>query len=278
MRLLFSLLLFILHSSLFTCLAQDKYLDTVSEALKAVETDSIRKAENLFYQALRISPDDSRNALIYSNLGKLMESQGRYEEAVSAYNKAILQYPGTPAFLHLRANLYLNTGQYMLAIADYKHLTEQDPKNAEYNSAIGYAYTKLAQYADADRFLDKALEVNPREYVALVGKTIIMMQTSHEDEAAQQLNILIEMFPDKAELYSLRSDQESENKQPELALQDINKAIELESNNKNYILRRAYIYYNTHRYQLALADFQRAIDLGVPRSAIDKDMQKCKGN
>ncbi len=256
--------------------AQDEYLAKVEEALKAVENDSLQKAEGLFNQALRISPNDSRNALIHSNIGKIKESQGLFEEAITSYSKAVLQYPGTPAFLRSRANLYLKTGQYQLAVSDYKRLAEQDPRNAEYNSAIGYAYTKMSRYAEASQYLDKALAVNPKEYAALLGKTIIMLETNHVPEAERQIDILIGMFPDKAELYSMRSDNQAKKGRQELAMQDIDKAIELEPTNKNYILRRAYLNSDAHRYSQALQDFQRCLELGVPRSAIDKDMQKCK--
>lgn len=256
--------------------AQDEYLAKVEEALRAVSNDSLQKAEHLFSQALRISPGDSRNALIYSNIGKIKESQGEFEEAINSYSKAILQYPGTPAFLRPRAVLYLSTAQYQLAISDYKRLAEQDPQNAEYNSAIGYAYTKLSRFAEADDYLNKALAVNPKEYVALLGKTIVLLETGHLNEARTQIDILIGMFPDKAELYSLRSDQEAREGRSELALRDLDKAVELEPQNKNYVLRRAYLHFEAHHYSKALEDFQNSIRLGIPRSAINTEMQKCK--
>ena len=45
----------------------------VQRGLTAAEHDSLEQAEEYFRQALRLSPADYRNALIFTNLGKILE-------------------------------------------------------------------------------------------------------------------------------------------------------------------------------------------------------------
>ena len=61
-----------------------------------------------------------------------------------------------------------------------------------------------------------------------------------------------------------------------LGKRDLNKAIELAPNDRNIILTRGYIHYNQRNYRLARKDFERAIELGVPRVQLKSELKKCK--
>ena len=50
------------------------YEQTVRQALSAAEHDSLDQAEELFRQALKISPGDHRNALVYQYIGQVIET------------------------------------------------------------------------------------------------------------------------------------------------------------------------------------------------------------
>ena len=91
-----------------------------------------------------------------------------------------------------------------------------------------------------------------------------------------RITLMIESFPDKAELYSIRAEMEQDAKQTELALLDLNKAIELEPDNKNYILARAYLHLESGNKFYARRDFNRAIELGVPRASLKEELKKTR--
>ena len=268
--------------------SQDSYMDFVQYALTAVQHDSIDKAIYYFQEAISADPHNEKNALIYSNLGKLFDAQGNLSEALKYYTKAVDEYPENLLFRRSRADLYLKSGIYEKAISDYNKIVEKlslvspNPTSvygselASIYSFIGYAYCKQTQYDEAQKYIDRSLEINPKEYMALLGSCIIQNQLHHTSEAKRQIDILVNMFPEKAEVFALRANMEMESELFELALQDINNAIELECDNKSYVLLRADILFNQHQYQRALADYLKAIELGVPRSAVNEKLQKCK--
>ena len=69
---------------------------------------------------------------------------------------------------------------------------------------------------------------------------------------------------------------EAENKQPELAIMDLDKAVELNPTNSNYVLARAYLHLEKGNKHLAKKDFETAISLGVPRSGLRDELKQCK--
>ena len=83
------------------------YEQLVEQALAAAAKDSITQSEKLFQKALKTSPNDHRNALIYTNMGKLQERSGRDEEAIQSYTSALAIIPQSVPILTSRADLYL---------------------------------------------------------------------------------------------------------------------------------------------------------------------------
>jgi Flp pilus assembly protein TadD len=69
---------------------------------------------------------------------------------------------------------------------------------------------------------------------------------------------------------------EIENHQPELALLDIDKAIELEPDNGKFFLSRGYLYADMGKKKLAYLDFEKAISLGIPRYSLETELKKLK--
>ena len=268
--------------------AQDGYLDFIQYALTAVQRDSIDKAVYYFREAIASDPHNEKNALVYSNIGKLLEQQGNTAEALKNFTKAVDEYPENIVFRRSRADLYLKSGIYDKAITDYKKIVDNlivssaNP-NVAYSSQlatlyslIGYAYCKSVKYDEAQQYIDKSLALNPTEYMALVGKCTLLLQGSHRAEAKNQIDNLVSSFPDKAEVYALRANMEKDSEQFELAFADISKAIEIEPKNSAYVLFRADLLFDRHQYQKALPDYLRSMELGIPRSAINEKLQKCR--
>ena len=95
-------------------------------------------------------------------------------------------------------------------------------------------------------------------------------------EALERITLMVEGHPDKAELYSVRASMYAENKQLELAIMDLDKAVELEPENPNYYLSRAYLHKQQGNKRRALADFEAAIKNGVPSAQLAEELKECR--
>ena len=53
------------------------YNEVVERAMKYALSDSLVQAEQLFREALKMDPNNARNALLFSNLGTVLKRMGR---------------------------------------------------------------------------------------------------------------------------------------------------------------------------------------------------------
>jgi len=98
----------------------------------------------------------------------------------------------------------------------------------------------------------------------------------HLDKAVEQVSRLMEAYPDSTQLFSVRASAYAENRQPELALLDLDRAVAADSLNTDYLLARAYLHLEQGDKMRARRDFARAVSLGVPAAAVRKEMEECR--
>ena len=271
------LLLLTLHSSLFVLRAHaQSYEELVERGIKAAEVDSLSQAETYFKQALRLMPNDIRNALLYANLAKVQVAQGQPMKAIDTYGLALNIAPLNVPILKARGDLYFELGNYRLAAIDYGNILDVNANHLEALQGCAYIYQQRKDFPKAKEYYERLLHIAPDNYTARLGMAILLQEMGKPQEALTQLATLIDQNPAKAELYSVRAEIEHEGNLPELAIMDLDKAIALEPDNKNMVLTRAYIHKEMKNYRLARHDFERAIELGVPRSQLKQELKECK--
>lgn len=253
-----------------------QYEQEVEQALNAVKANEYDKADSLFRQALKCSPSDIRNALIYSNMALINKMRGQSLEAIDNYSTALAIAPQNIPILKARADLYLELDNHGKALLDYSKIIDFDPHNSDALLARAYIYQQRRDYYNAKKDYEALLTADPHNYPALLGTAILFQNAGKPQEAIMRLTLLIDEYPDKAELYSIRAEIEKEANQSELAIMDLNKAIELEPDNKNMVLSRAYLHMSENNKRMALMDFERAIELGIPRGQLRDELKRCK--
>lgn len=93
--------------------------------------------------------------------GNEFMSQGKYQDAVSAYTKAIELSSENPIYFSNRAAAYTHLKDYAKAIADSEHAIALNPKYAKSYSRLGIAYFYEKKYTEAASALRKACELDP---------------------------------------------------------------------------------------------------------------------
>ncbi|MBM3155035.1 MAG: tetratricopeptide repeat protein [Chloroflexi bacterium] len=87
-------------------------------------------------------------------------------------------------------------------------------------------------------------------------------------EAVVEFSKAIELAPDMAQAYYLRSCAYGDMKEWDLAVADMDKAIELESDNSTFLGYRGALYSKRGQHMLALRDLDKAVALGPPNAWI----------
>jgi tetratricopeptide (TPR) repeat protein len=120
------------------------------------------------------------------------------------------------------------------------------------------------------------LKLVPGNFEAQLGLALLNQKDKHYTEAFDEINRLVEQFPDSAVAYAARAGIEKERKMLELAEFDYTKAINKDGSNHDYILNRADIRIQLGKFDDAKDDLDRLVKMGVPRASMKEYYMRIK--
>ncbi len=114
-----------------------------------------------------VNPERELNAGQLGNLGATLASQGRLEEAVVYFDRAVRLYPDAPRLRQFLADGLSLTGRFEEAIPHYEAVVriEPDRPNAHFNLAV--ALERVGRLADALGHYESAARANPSDLAAV---------------------------------------------------------------------------------------------------------------
>ncbi len=166
--------------------AFEKAIETFKNAIMC-EPDSVASYKNLAFAYLNIDEQDSaiaplnkvlkltKSADSYVQLGNIyvrkgvkLDADGKKDESIKAYNKAIKVleegrklYPNNGDILLLLSNSYIAAGKLDVAKEAFKAGVEKEPDNKFYRYNYGSLLLNAKEYAAAAEQLTKAIELDP---------------------------------------------------------------------------------------------------------------------
>lgn len=253
------------------------YNELVDRAEALIATDSLQQAEELYFKALKLEPDNSHNALIFSNIGTLQRRMAKYDDAIESYSFALNMVPHTPLPILLnRATTYMELSKTNLAYADYCRILELDKQNEEALVMRAYIYVLRGEYNLARIDYNQLLAVDPVNYAGRLGLATLDQKERNYTDALATINQMITELPEDAMLYLARADIEQDMGHIDLALIDLDESIRLQSDSPEPFLLRGEIYLSQRKKILARRDFEMAVQLGVPPSDLKQQFQQCR--
>ena len=116
----------------------------------------------------------------------------------------------------------------------------------------------------------------PGNFEAQLGLALLNEKDHHYTEAFNQINRLIDQFPNNPIAYAARAGIEKERKMYELAEYDYGEAIKRDITNIDYILNRSDVRYLLSDYVGAREDLDRVVNLGISRANLQKYYNRLK--
>ena len=200
---------------------------------------SLRDSINITDNEIKLHPDSVQLYLVKASLCLKVYD---WEEATKTCTDALYKDNNCLNALYYRAYANNNLRRYTLAKNDYETLIRLAPRNKEARLGLIYTLTCLKKHNDA---LDQA-------------------------------NILIELFPDSSEAFAARAGVEEDMNAFELALYDLDQAIRLSPTESEYIIAKAEILIHLNRKQEAKTLLQAALKRGIPRESLLAIMARCR--
>ena len=104
---------------------------------------------------------------------------------------------------------------------------------------------------------------------------MVKKRMGRKADALDEMNRIVQLFPDSTLAYVLRAGFEAEIGQVEPALFDWDEAIRREPRNADFVASKLEVLISQKRYDEARDEMKRAFRRGIPRAALKAWMDKC---
>ena len=204
------------------------------------------------------------------------QSYQALRDSLSAATEALSYKPDSLDLRLKKASWNILLEQWQYAKEEYYYVLWHDPNNIAALFYRAYVNEKQNRYNFARLDYESLINIVPLHFEARLGLALLNHKDRHFTEAMDQINKLVELYPDSAVAYAARAGMELDRKMLEPAEFDYSKAIALDPSNIDYRLNRANIRINLKRKDEACEDLDFLVKQGIPRANLMEYYQKCK--
>jgi protein O-GlcNAc transferase len=195
------------------------------------------------------------------DLGLMLETNGKLEEAIAHYRHVVSFHPGAK-FAHFRlGNVLMKQGRFSEAAASYGQELQVSPESHEAINNLGSALQKLGKLDQALVCYQKAISFNGSYAEAYNNLGITYNDLGRVDEAVASYLQAIVLSPASADAYRNLAVTLTSRRDFKEAVQLCKRAIELEPNSPIAYLHLGNAYCGLGLNSDAVTSYQRAIDL-----------------
>ncbi|NDV59623.1 lipopolysaccharide assembly protein LapB [Bacteroides sp. 519] len=252
------------------------YQELSERGIDLMEKDSLLQAEEAFREAMKLRPTDPHNAMLFSNIGIIQQRMGKYEAAEESFTYALNIAPFTIPILLNRATVNMELGKNNKAYIDYCQVLDLEKTNVEALLMRAYIYITRRDFNAARLDYDRLLKEAPLHYSGRLGLVSLNQKEKKYTEALDILNRMLIEFPQDATLYMMKAGIEIDMELLDVALIDLEEAIRINPESPDAYIYRGELYLHQNKKKLAKQDFERAISLGIPKSELSEQLQKCR--
>jgi tetratricopeptide (TPR) repeat protein len=179
-------------------------------------------------------------------------------------------------FIHnSRGSEYIGLANYSEAIKDFNRAIEIKPDYADAFYNRGIAYSKLGQHQRAIENYIKAIHLKPHDSDAYYNRGNSYAELGQHQRAIEDYNQAIQLKPDYADAYNTRAKIYTMLGQYQHAIEDYNKAISIKQDYADAYYNRGVAYLLQGNKELGCPDAQKACELGICKAL---DIAKSKGD
>ncbi|MGA2093219.1 MAG: tetratricopeptide repeat protein, partial [Sedimentisphaerales bacterium] len=214
-------------------------------------------------QSLRIKPD---YVTAINNLGMALRDQGKIDQAVIQWEKALEMEPSNP---NVNANIGLNfalQGQYEKAIEHFNRALKNKPDLPHANYILGFIYHKMGNYPMAE----------PYDVNAINDLGTVYGEQGRLDNAIQKWNEALAVNSTSISTHLNLAFALAQKNQPSAAIEHFNAALQLDPNQPDVLMGLADSYMATGKPDHAIKVAEKALNLaaGAGNETLEKQIQE----
>ncbi|MGB5685747.1 MAG: tetratricopeptide repeat protein, partial [Candidatus Electrothrix sp.] len=186
-----------------------------------------KNSETLFRHSVSVSPN---NPYAYAGLGYTLKHKGRYAEAITQYQQALIHKPDFAKVHNNLAYLLMQEGKLQEATSHYRTTVQLTPQSLAAHVNLANTLVMINNREEAVVHYQKALELNPGNSQVQMDIGVIYMQLNKLDLAVEHFQQALTLQPDMEKaMYNLGVVKFQQGKVDE-AIQALNKATQVNPN------------------------------------------------
>ena len=215
-----------------------------------------------FDRAIALNPGDAE---AYNNRGIALQALKQHEAAIRSFEQAIALNPGYVNAIKNRglALQELRRDDEALATDDQSLLVQSEHQSATIAQQIqlGLNHHQLGRLPEAERFYQRALQIDPTNFEAIHLLGVIAHQVGRNEVAVQLIAKALSIKPDRIEALSDYGNALQELKRYDEALASYDQALALKPDYVDALNNRGNALQELERYDEALASYDQALSI-----------------
>ena len=224
------------------------------------------KTQNAIKLAKQILAKDPKNYMAHYYLGKAYVKENKTELAIIEYknvNENALFGEGLDelAFRREYSQLLLKYNQQNEALKNFLLLTKLAPQEADNFYQVGYIYEQQNRYDLALGFMQKCAMLDKKHARAHAEIGLMLYRTKQFNEAKKEIDLALKLSPETYSSYYYLGKILKDAKDLQGAIKAFEKAQRDQDIKQKAIIEHGSCYMMANKFDNAMVDFQRAIEL-----------------
>ena len=200
----------------------------------------------------------------------------QWRDSVSTLIGQIRQNPKNTDLRLRKAEANINLRQWEYAIEEYGNVLRLDDRNLAALYFRAYCHGQLRHYDMALADYDAFLAIQPQHFEAHLGRAHILQKIGRKADILDELNLIVQQFPDSADAYAARAAYETEQQQYDIALYDWSEALRLHPAKVDYGVSKVEVLLALGRKKEAHDTLNALVQQGTPRGALKEWYDRCR--
>lgn len=198
------------------------------DAVKEKNIGNLDEAEKMLSDLHRKSPENHAVSYQLANVKLLQE---KTIEAISMAELALKESPDNQWYLNLLGDLYMEIAEYAKAYDIWTQLLKKYPDQQEYYYNLVISCVYQGKWEEAAKTYDLLEKKNGVSEELALAKQRIWLHLKKVDKAVAEIQKLVDLYPRESRYYLMIGDLYMEQKMPEDAKKQYDKALKADSTN-----------------------------------------------
>ena len=204
------------------------------------------------------------------------QTRQQWRDSLEVLNAQIAKEPHNLNLHLLKAEANINLEQWDYALAEYGKILHADEKNLAALFFRAYVHIQQHHYDLARVDYEAFLHLEPTHFEARLGLAHVLQKMGRKTDTFDELNRIVQLFPDSADAYAARAVYEMEQQMDDAALYDWDEAIRLQPANVDFVVSKVDILLRQGRRKEAREALDAVTHHGVPRGMLKEWYDRCK--